>query len=65
MRAAAQTSPPEPGMSVYERIRANCCPEHGLGGITGQKDQPRDDPQLLDDHAAQITQTVLRAKAAA
>jgi hypothetical protein len=44
---------------TYLRIRAACCSEHGLAsGVSF-----RNDPRLLDEHAAAITQTVLKAKA--
>jgi hypothetical protein len=43
---------------TYLRIRAACCSEHGLAsGVSF-----RNDPRLLDEHAASITQTVLKAK---
>jgi hypothetical protein len=44
---------------TYRRVRAACCSDHGLAsGVSF-----RNDPRLLDEHAAAITQTVLKAKA--
>jgi hypothetical protein len=45
----------------YLRVRAALCETHGLGGFTRRAG--RDDPGLLDEYAAQIVQTVLKAKA--
>jgi hypothetical protein len=43
---------------TYQRIRAACCDQHGLAsGISF-----RNDPQILDEHAAQITAVVLKAR---
>jgi hypothetical protein len=40
---------------TYERIRAACCEEHGLGqGITF-----RNDPRMLDEHAHYIEKLVI------
>lgn len=44
---------------VYQRIRAACCSEHGLGARAGI---PRNAPEALDEHAAQIVAVVVKAK---
>lgn len=43
---------------TYQRIRAACCDQHGLGKGTTF----RNDPRELDEHAAQITAVVLKAR---
>lgn len=43
---------------TYLRIRAACCEDHGLAtGVSF-----RNDPALLDEHAAYVTSLVLKAK---
>jgi hypothetical protein len=54
-----RTTLPDP---VYTRIRASLCPIHGLGGISGRRDERRDNKALLDEVAAQVTAVVLKAK---
>jgi hypothetical protein len=41
---------------LVERIRAACCPYHGLGG------HGLDDPRPLDEHAAAIVADVVRSQ---
>ena len=46
---------------VYSRVRAACCPHHGLTERPGLED----DPRPLDRHAAKIAADVVRMKKAA
>jgi hypothetical protein len=55
-----RTTLPDP---VYTRIRASLCPIHGLGGgASGKSGGVRDNPEVLDEVAAQVTVVVLKAK---